>query len=73
MSLRLVRLYREHSSCFMICFGLTIRIEAKLVLIIIIIILQYVNYSVQDLSLTPVNIQYNRYFSSFLLPAVGDI
>lgn len=57
----------------MICFGLTIRIEAKLVLIIIIIILRYVNYSVHDLSLTPVDIQYNRYFSSFLLPAVGDI
>lgn len=73
MSLRLVRLYREHNSCFMICFGLTIRIEAKLVLIIIIITLQYVNYSVHDLSLTPVDIQYNRYFSSFLLPAVGDI
>lgn len=73
MSLRLVRLYREHNSCFMVCFGLTIRIEAKLVLIIIIIILRYVNYSVQDLSLTPVDIQYNRYFSSFLLPAVGDI
>lgn len=73
MSLRLVRLYREHNSCFMICFGLTIRIEAKLVLIIIIIILRYVNYSVHDLSLTPVDIQYNRYFSSFLLPAVGDI
>lgn len=73
MSLRLVRLYREHNSCFMICFGLTIRIEAKLVLIIIIIMLRYVNYSVHDLSLTPVDIQYNRYFSSFLLPAVGDI
>lgn len=73
MSLRLVRLYREHNSCFMIYFGLTIRIEAKLVLIIIIITLQYVNYSVHDLSLTPVDIQYNRYFSSFLLPAVGDI